>query len=70
MVERQCQGADFEQAIRESCDALMPIHPEGLQNTRRLLGESFATSSEDAIGHFLAMQNLCLAKLDRKGGAS
>nr|VFK00610.1 MAG: (3,5-dihydroxycyclohex-3-enyl)acetyl-CoA dehydratase subunit B [Candidatus Kentron sp. LFY] len=70
MIDRLCDASDFEQAIRESCEALMPIHPEVLQNTRRLLGESFATSSEDAIGHFLAVQNLCLAKLDRKGGKS
>nr|VFK24162.1 MAG: Enoyl-CoA hydratase/carnithine racemase [Candidatus Kentron sp. LFY] len=70
MIDRLCEAEEFEPTIRESCDALMPIHPEVLQNTRRLLNESFATSPEDAIGHFLAVQNLCLAKLDRKGGAS
>ncbi len=62
MIEHQCEVADFEQVISETQQALMPIDPEVLLNTRRLLNESFATSYEDAIGHFLAAQNLCLAK--------
>lgn len=63
IVDRQCEATTFEKAIQESQEALMPIHPKVLQNTRRLLNESFATSYEDAIGHFLAVQNLCLSKL-------
>lgn len=63
MVDHQCEVTDFEKAILESQQALMPIHPDVLLNTRRLLNESFATSYEDAIGHFMAVQNLCLAKL-------
>lgn len=63
ILDRQCEAKTFEKAIQESQQALMPIHPEVLQNARRLLNESFATSYEDAIGHFLAVQNLCLSKL-------
>ena len=63
ILDRQCEVASFEQAIQTSQQALMPIHPEVLRNARRLLNESFATSFEDAIGHFLAVQNLCLAQL-------
>jgi len=63
ILDRQCEATTFEKAIQEEQQALMPIHPEVLQNTRRLLNESFATSYEDAIGHFLAVQNLCLSKL-------
>lgn len=63
ILDRQCEAATFEKAIEESQQALMPIYPEALQNARRLLDESFATSYEDAIGHFLAVQNLCLSKL-------
>jgi enoyl-CoA hydratase/carnithine racemase len=62
IVDRQCEATEFEEAIEASQQALMPIHPEVLLNTRRLLNESFATSFEEAIGHFLAAQNLCLAK--------
>jgi len=64
IVDRQCKATDFEKAILESQQALMPIHPEVLLNTRRLLNESFATTFEDAIGHFLAAQNLCIACQD------
>lgn len=63
ILDRQCEAATFEKAIEESQQALMPIYPEALLNARRLLDESFATSYEDAIGHFLAVQNLCLSKL-------
>ena len=62
-VDGQCEAGTFEKAIEESQQALMPIYPEALLNARRLLDESFATSYEDAIGHFLAVQNLCLSKL-------
>lgn len=65
IIDRQCEATTFEKAIQESQQALMPIHPEVLLNARRLLNESFATSYEDAIGHFLAVQNLCLSKLQK-----
>ncbi|MGB3508026.1 MAG: enoyl-CoA hydratase/isomerase family protein [Microcoleaceae cyanobacterium] len=67
IIDRQCEPEELKRAIQESQDSLMPIHPEVLRNTRRLLNESFATSYEDAIGHFLAVQNLVLSpkqKLD------
>lgn len=63
MIEHCCDASTLEQAIQETQKALLTIHPEVLQNTRRLLNESFATSYEDAIGHFLAVQNLCLSQL-------
>jgi len=65
ILDRQCEVTTLAKAIEEAQHALMPIHPEVLLNVRRLLNESFATSFEDAIGHFLAAQNLCLAKLSR-----
>ncbi|MEQ9353816.1 enoyl-CoA hydratase/isomerase family protein [Coleofasciculus chthonoplastes] len=65
ILDRQCETTTLEKAIQESQQALMPINPEVLQNTRRLLNESFATSYEDAIGHFLAVQNLCLSQLPK-----
>ncbi|MBP0030827.1 enoyl-CoA hydratase/isomerase family protein [Roseofilum sp. Guam] len=63
IVDRACETTALEQTIEEVQQALMPIHPQVLQNTRRLLGESFATSYEDAIGHYLAVQDLCLSQL-------
>lgn len=62
MVDRSCDITTFEHVIQETQQALMPIHPEVLRNTRRLLNESFATCYEDAIGHYLAVQNLCLSQ--------
>ena len=38
-------------------ESLGPNHPVAVHLTRRLLNECFATSYEDAIGHFLAAQH-------------
>lgn len=62
IVDRACETEMLYRAIEETQQALMPIHPEVLQNARRLLNESFASDYEDAIGHFLAVQNLCLSQ--------
>lgn len=63
ILDRQCEAAELESAVLEIQQSLMPMHPEVIQRARRLLNESFATSYEDAIGHFLAAQNLCLSQL-------
>ncbi len=60
IIDRQCEPEDLTRTIQEAQESLMPIHPEVLRNTRRLLNESFATHYEEAIGHFLAVQNLVL----------
>ncbi|MBP0042165.1 MAG: enoyl-CoA hydratase/isomerase family protein [Roseofilum sp. SBFL] len=66
IVDRSCETTALEQTIQDVQQALMPIHPQVLQNTRRLLNESFATSYEDAIGHYLAVQDLCLSQLPER----
>ncbi|MDJ1171289.1 enoyl-CoA hydratase/isomerase family protein [Roseofilum sp. BLCC_M154] len=66
IVDRACETTALEQTIEDVQQALMPIHPQVLQNTRRLLNESFATSYEDAIGHYLAVQDLCLSQLPER----
>ena len=45
---------EFESAVRQTIDRLLPFHPVALQMARRLLNESFATNYEDFLGHFLA----------------
>ena len=65
ILDFQCPLSAFENAIKEVCQMVEPIHPEALMNTRRLLNESFSTSFEEGIGNFLAVQNLCLAKLNQ-----
>lgn len=63
ILDSRCQPSEFEDAINGVRQMLEPIHPEALMYTRRLLNESFPTTFEDAIGNFLAVQNLCLSKL-------
>ena len=43
-------------------EALGPNHPVAVHLTRRLLNESFATTYEDAIGHFLAAQHRAVSQ--------
>ncbi|MBP0017933.1 MAG: enoyl-CoA hydratase/isomerase family protein [Cyanobacteria bacterium SBLK] len=66
IVDRACEPEMLDRVIEETQEAFIPIYPEALQNARRLLNESFATDYEDAIGHFLAAQNLCLSQLVEK----
>ena len=60
LIDITCTDGKTDKALQDIHTSLSPIHPEVLRKTRRLLDESFATSFQDAIGHFLAAQNTCL----------
>lgn len=60
IIDKICSTDNLKLAVEKLKNELVPIYPEVLKNTRRLLNESFSTTYEDAIGHFLAVQNLCL----------
>jgi enoyl-CoA hydratase/carnithine racemase len=57
ILDRVCDQAAFEETLNETVNDLLPFHPVALEMARRLLDESFATSYEDFLGHFLAAQH-------------
>ena len=57
LVSRVCDQASFETTLVQTVQDLLPFHPVALEMARRLLDESFATSYEDFLGHFLAAQH-------------
>jgi enoyl-CoA hydratase/carnithine racemase len=57
LLDRICDRSCFEDALAETIHDLMPFHPVALEVARRLLDESYATSYEDYLGHFLAAQH-------------
>jgi len=53
---------DLESGLAWALGALGPNHTVAIELTRRLLNESFATSYENAIGHFLAAQHRAISQ--------
>ena len=60
LLDVQCEVSQMGGILQELQTSLSSLDSEALQNARRLLNESFSTPYEQAIGHFLAAQNLCL----------
>jgi enoyl-CoA hydratase len=56
ILDRVCEQTSFDQTLAETVRNLLPCHPVVLELARRLLDESYATSYEDFLGHFLAAQ--------------
>jgi len=57
LLNHVCDQTDFEETLRTTVRDLLPFHPVALEMARRLLDESYATSYEDFLGHFLAAQH-------------
>ena len=57
IIDHVCEQAAFEEMLHETVRALLPFHPVALQMARRLLNESYATTYDDFLGHFLAAQH-------------
>ena len=57
LLDRVCEAPEFDATLQETVNGLLPFHPVALQMARRLLSESYATSYEDFLGHFLAAQH-------------
>ncbi len=53
---------DLDRSLTECIEALGPNHNVAVELTRRLLNESFHTSYENAIGHFLAAQHRAISQ--------
>ncbi len=53
---------DVDAALIEEIAALGPNHSVAIELTRRLVNESFDTSYENAIGHFLAAQHRAISQ--------
>ncbi|MEZ2338440.1 enoyl-CoA hydratase/isomerase family protein [Mucilaginibacter sp. RCC_168] len=47
-------------AVNEFIKLLLPVQPTAIQLTRRLLDESFASSYDETVGHFIAAQYKCM----------
>ena len=56
LLDRVCDQVAFEETLAETVNDLLPFHPVALEMARRLLDESFSTSYEHFLGHFLAAQ--------------
>ncbi len=56
ILDRVCDQVSFEEALTQVVNDLLPFHPVALEMARRLLDESYATSYETFLGHFLAAQ--------------
>jgi enoyl-CoA hydratase/carnithine racemase len=57
ILDRVCDPSSFEQTVSETVDDLLSLDPNVLEMARRLLEESYATSYDDFLGHFLAAQD-------------
>ncbi len=57
LLDAVCDTKDFETLLHETVDSLLPFHPVALQMARRLLNESYSSTYEDFLGHFLAAQH-------------
>jgi enoyl-CoA hydratase/carnithine racemase len=51
-----------DESIARIVKHAQPVFPTTIQLAKRLLGESFHDSFEDAIGHFLAAQHRCISQ--------
>lgn len=49
--------ASFEQLLKDTIRTALPVHPIAVQMIRRLLSESYGSSYENFLGHFLAAQH-------------
>jgi len=57
ILDRVCDQTSFDETLAETVSNLLPFHLVPLEMARRLLDESYATSYEDFLGHFLAAQH-------------
>jgi enoyl-CoA hydratase/carnithine racemase len=57
ILDRVCDQTLFDETLAETVSNLLPFHLVALEMARRLLDESYATSYEDFLGHFLAAQH-------------
>jgi enoyl-CoA hydratase/carnithine racemase len=55
-------SSDLDGALRETLDALAPLHVVACTLARRLLIESFDSQVEDALGNFLAAQHRAISQ--------
>lgn len=63
LIDDICPVSEFRQQVADILSRTASNSLVTTQLSRRLLEESFATSYEDSLGHFLAAQHCCYAKL-------
>lgn len=65
LLDIMCASNQLDQAINNLIEQVTPVNRTAVQLGRRLLNESFASTYEEAIGHFLAAQHNCLGQPNR-----
>lgn len=63
LLDTVCPASEFAQHVAGLAGRLSPQGLVATQLSRRLLEESFSVSYEDSLGHFLAAQHRCYARL-------
>lgn len=66
LIDDICTAADIDQRIARISGRFTRNNIVAVQLCRRLLEESFSTSYEDSLGHFLAAQHRCFSTPSRK----
>lgn len=56
ILDRVCDQVAFGESLTQTVNELLPFHPVALEMARRLLDESYTTTYENYLGHFLAAQ--------------
>ncbi len=63
LFDHLCSEEEIVDVRRTALEELGALDGRVLRLARRLLGESYAASYDDAIGHYLAAQSHCLTRL-------
>ena len=64
IIDYVASRTTLDSVLEDVKASLLPLHPMAIRNARILLNESFSTPYENAIGNYLAAQNLCLNHVD------
>jgi enoyl-CoA hydratase len=57
LLDQVCTQTSFDEIVQDTINKLLPFHPVALEMARRLINESYSTSYEAFLGHFLAAQD-------------
>ena len=57
LVDRVFEPEKEGKVLAETIKEFLPLNPDSLELSRRLLNESFSVEYEDFVGHFLAAQD-------------
>ena len=65
LIDHCYPANELEHQSLQQAKALLPSNRESYRNARRLLHECYASNYQNALGNFLAVQNLCLYDINQ-----